>query len=226
MRKFILPIVFLTIFSTIVLISFQLGREEKFVIRVLDGDTILLEDGRKIRLMGIDAPEEGEYLYDEVREVLEDTIKGKKVGLECFGKDIYGRYLCYVFLGRNLINLELVKKGFAKVEKDYSHKFYKEFLQAEEGAKKNFLGIWKGSKFSPCIKVEVFHYNARGNDNENLNDEYFILKNICNFSVPMNGWKISDESGNFLIISVNLKPLSTLKVYSGNGKISIGMKKN
>ena len=52
---------------------------------------------------------------------------------------------------------------------------------------------------SNCISVYSLHYDAAGNDCQNLNDEYIILRNNCTVSCDLNNWKIKDESTNLYI---------------------------
>ena len=92
--------------------------------RVLDGDTVDCSDGRRVRLLGIDAPElshEGraaERYADELTEWLDARISGKQVRLE-FGPertDRYGRTLAWIYDSENrLVNRELLAAGAAKL---------------------------------------------------------------------------------------------------------------
>ena len=89
--------------------------ETGIVERVIDGDTIVLDNEEHVRLLGINTPEKREYLHDEAQNFLSENILGKNVSLE-FGKqkiDRYNRTLAYVFLGNKNINLESVKNGFS-----------------------------------------------------------------------------------------------------------------
>ena len=92
-------------------VSLPLGEQNSFRVRhVVDGDTIELENGEKVRYIGIDAPEErkrvGEvWLYDPEPHALEAAqenralVEGKKVRLEFDQekRDRYGRLLAYVY---------------------------------------------------------------------------------------------------------------------------------
>ncbi len=82
-----------------------------------DGDTIQLMDGRKVRLIGLNAPElarndnPGEPLGQEARRMLSTLLKSQRVALR-FGqekKDRYGRLLAHVYLAdrRNVQELML-----------------------------------------------------------------------------------------------------------------------
>ena len=99
--------------------------EEVYVTYVIDGDTIILKDGRHVRYIGIDTPElNSEYQKVVVREDVaarkakeanEKLVLWKKVVLE---KDVqeldqYGRTLAYVWVDGKMVNEELLKEGVA-----------------------------------------------------------------------------------------------------------------
>ncbi|HDQ39465.1 MAG TPA: nuclease [Desulfonatronum sp.] len=99
-----------------------LHAQEARVRWVPDGDTLHLADERKVRLMGIDAPEMAtdrdpeQYYARESREFLQRLVEGQEVRLETDTReqDRYGRILAYVYLpdGR-MVNEVLVEQGFA-----------------------------------------------------------------------------------------------------------------
>src|SRR4030042_4479056 len=68
---------------------------------VVDGDTIVLSDGSRVRFIGINTPEYGTYFFEEAREVLEAIVLGGEVSLEkdITDKEKYGRFLRYVYTG-------------------------------------------------------------------------------------------------------------------------------
>ncbi len=120
---------------------------EVVVTKVIDGDTILVEGGYHIRLLGIDADEKDYPCYLPAKKYLENLILGKKVRLERDKEDVdkYGRCLRYVFLNGKNVNLLLVKNGFA-VARFYlpNLKYYKEIQNAEKFAKEHKIGCkWK-----------------------------------------------------------------------------------
>lgn len=133
------------------------------VIKIIDGDTVDLNNSERVRLSGIDTPEIGECYYKEAKNKLEDLILNKDVFLErdISDKGRYGRLLRYIYVNNLLINSFLVKEGYAKVHDkyDYDIKLYKELKEVESTAKNNKLGVWGcknpkdnclyvGSKFS------------------------------------------------------------------------------
>ncbi len=89
-----------------------------------DGDTIVLDNGLKVRYLGINAPEiahhnrPGEPFGQEALKYNIKLVKGKRVRLETDIEkyDRYGRLLAYVFLkDGTFVNLEMVKAGYAYV---------------------------------------------------------------------------------------------------------------
>jgi micrococcal nuclease len=97
---------------------------EGTVERVVDGDTIILKGGGKVRYLGMDAPEmarEGrpeEFLASEAQAENARLVHNQKLRLEFDLEryDQYGRLLAYLFLpdGR-MVNAELVRRGLARV---------------------------------------------------------------------------------------------------------------
>ncbi len=190
------------------------------VTEVIDGDTIVLSNGDRIRFIGMNTPEEGMYFYGEARDVLEIMISGKEVQLE---KDIsesdqYGRKLRYVYCEGIFINLEMVKRGFANI---FTYppdvKYTEEFLEAERYARENDLGLWEISKID-IVSVKIT-YDAPGNDNENINGEYIILENIGSRILNTSGWTVKDSGTNiYRFGSYQFNPGTRIVLFSGEGK--------
>lgn len=120
--------------------------EGVLVLGVEDGDTLLLDSGDWVRLIGIDAPEKNEEYYLNAKHKLEDLVLEKKVVLE---KDVSeaderGRLLRYVYVDNKSVNKIMVEEGWARAdpyEPDIKYKI--EFAYAEQEAKNKSLGIWK-----------------------------------------------------------------------------------
>jgi micrococcal nuclease len=125
--------------------------ESAKVERVIDGDTIKLEDGRTVRLIGIDAPESVapekpvQCFGPEVSAESKRLLEGKEIRMEkdVSEKDQYGRLLRYVWVGDIFVNDYLVRKGFARADNFPPDEKYKaEFSQAQMEAKNNKRGLW------------------------------------------------------------------------------------
>jgi micrococcal nuclease len=133
--------------------------EAFLVTKVIDGDTIALENGEKVRYLGIDTPElhhpkkEVECFAYQAYEKNKELVLGKKVFLQkdISEKDKYGRLLRYVFLDEKMstdegsfINLYLVKNGFAYAATfPPDVKYANLFLTAQKEAYQKNLGLWQ-----------------------------------------------------------------------------------
>ncbi|MDO9509983.1 MAG: thermonuclease family protein [Candidatus Magasanikbacteria bacterium] len=132
--------------------NFTTSTSETFLVtRVVDGDTIELENGQKVRYIGMDTPEtvdpreEVQCFGKEASDKNKEMVEGKMVRMESdvTDKDKYGRLLRYVYVGDVFVNLELVKEGYAKIYTFPSDvKYQKLFLEAQQEAKENKLGLW------------------------------------------------------------------------------------
>lgn len=127
------------------------------VTKVVDGDTFWADDGSengvKIRLIGVDAPETRNtgrkiigYYGQQSKEYLTKLLTGKKVRLEydIDKEDQYNRTLAYVFLtDGTFVNAELVKQGYAMVMTIPPNVRYADrFVKLERKARKNNRGLW------------------------------------------------------------------------------------
>ena len=128
--------------------------------RVIDGDTILLSGGIRVRLMGVDTPEtvkprsEVEPFGPEATAFTKQAIaqNGNRVyiRLDCDRFDKYGRNLAFVYLGETdgegvaLLNEELVRAGLAKaiMTFNYSMSIKRRLYKAQKEAIENRRGIW------------------------------------------------------------------------------------
>jgi len=136
--------------------------EEKtyLVTKVIDGDTVAIEDGEVIRYIGIDTPETVhpskpvECFGKEASNKNKELVEGKRVKLE---KDVsetdrYGRLLRYVWVGDIFVNDYLVRQGYAYV---YTYppnvKYSEQFVQAQQEARENNRGLWEGC---PVTSIE------------------------------------------------------------------------
>jgi len=119
------------------------------VTKVIDGDTLDLNNDERIRMSGINTPETGECYYQEAKEKLAGLVLNKKVYLETdrSNEDKYGRLLRYIYLNETelvFVNGVLVEGGFARVYDKYKSdtKRYNELKKIEDIAKENNIGVW------------------------------------------------------------------------------------
>ena len=110
----LLVAIILIVIGIIFLVNQNKDKKVK-VIAIIDGDTIIIESGESVRLIGIDSPERGDPYFFEARDKLSYLIKNGIVLLERDkdNKDEYGRLLRYVWYNNVFINAEMVRSGYA-----------------------------------------------------------------------------------------------------------------
>lgn len=121
-------------------------------VEVVDGDTIVIENGVRVRLLGINAPEKAECYGEEAKKELNKLIAGKKIILEKdqTAADNFGRLLRYVFVYNEapdrdniFVNEKLLRGGFVMSMYVKPNKRYLALLQAaEREAQKEKAGLW------------------------------------------------------------------------------------
>ena len=122
------------------------------VTRVIDGDTIIISGERKVRLLGINAPESGDCFFEESRDALAELIDGEKVDLkkDVSGMDNFGRLLRYVFLPSGseytddmFVNQRLLRGGYADIGSASQDRVYRSLLvSARNQAVTERNGMW------------------------------------------------------------------------------------
>jgi len=122
-------------------------REGPFLVtNAVDGDTLDLNNSKRVRLSGINTPETGECYYQEAKDKLKQLTLNKEVFTESdiSNEDKYNRLLRYIYVGDTLVNSVLVKEGYARVYDKYSYdtRRYDELKEVEKIAINSKLGVW------------------------------------------------------------------------------------
>jgi endonuclease YncB( thermonuclease family) len=189
--------------------------------RVVDGDTIVLSDGRHVRYRGINTPERGEPLWAEAKDYNAQKVEGKPVSLE-FGQvmeDKYGRTLAYVFVEGEMINAALLQSGLAHLFVLEPITYYQKFLRLQEEARTQGLGMWGRDGFRGPLKITRLNANAEGDDRYNLNGEYVRICNISSAALDLKGFSLSDQQGHhYTFPKGSLRPGYTVLLFTGGGK--------
>jgi micrococcal nuclease len=151
---------FYSIVITLCVFSPSFSNETFYLVKwVDDGDTIVLSDGRRVRYIGINAPEvehfssgkqvrTGEPFGRQAKDYNKELVYLKKVRLEFDHEkhDRYGRTLAYVFLEDNtFVNDKIVLEGFAyclPVKPNMRHS--SGLLRSQRKAMAQRINIWKG----------------------------------------------------------------------------------
>lgn len=131
--------------------AIEIQGDTYLVTRVIDGDTIELENGERVRYLGVDTPESVhpsepiQCFGVESATKNRELVEGKRVTLEkdITDRDKYGRLLRYVFVNGVHIGLELVRQGYASV---YTYppdvRYSDELLVAQQEARNAKRGLW------------------------------------------------------------------------------------
>jgi micrococcal nuclease len=127
------------------------------VVRVVDGDTLVLDHGERLRLIGVDTPETKDprrpvqYFGREASDFTKEMIEGRRVRVEfdqanaaTGHKDRYGRTLGYVFRDEDgmFLNAEIIRQGFGHAYTRFPFKLAREFREHERDARSRNAGLW------------------------------------------------------------------------------------
>jgi micrococcal nuclease len=177
--------------------------EVGLVTSVVDGDTIHAQVGSQdicVRLIGIDTPEMEEPYSQEAKEALTSLVGGKLVRLETDveERDQYGRMLAYVWTANGLLwemaNEQMLRRGLASLYTVPPNVKYAERLQiAQDMAEEHGYGMWGDAGTCP-LEIVSINYDAPGNDNGNLNEEYVTFHTLVSGSLI--GYAVEDATGH------------------------------
>ena len=141
----------ISLFSLLMCFPVQAGTISGSVVRITDGDTVVVLDANKvqykIRLVGIDAPEKKQAYGKKSKENLSDLVAGKYVVVEYDKLDRYKRVLGKILLNSKDMNLEQIKSGMAwhykKYQKEQSQSDRMLYSEAEIDARNAKRGLWR-----------------------------------------------------------------------------------
>ncbi|MBW1999262.1 MAG: thermonuclease family protein [Deltaproteobacteria bacterium] len=162
----ILPFLLIFLF-----LAASLHSQDKFyrVKRVVDGDTLLLTNGDRVRLIGVDTPEvhRSKKLYRDAKRTGRDVetiialgkkasaftrsiVDKKEIRLEydqanahIRHRDRYGRLLAYVYLkDGTFLNAEIIKQGYGFAYTRFPFRYMEDFRRYEREARENRRGLW------------------------------------------------------------------------------------
>ncbi len=131
------------------------GLNKTLIVRVIDGDTVELEGGERLRYIGMNTPESTtrhECFGDEATARNRNLVEGRVVTLETdvSNRDRFGRLLRYVYVDGVMVNELLVLEGYATVSTfPPDVKYQERFLAAETAAREAAVGLWSACVESP-----------------------------------------------------------------------------
>lgn len=175
------------VFFLLIILSISFQQIWRICIKVVDGDTIILNGGEKVRLIGINTPETKDlrkpvqYFGKEAFEFTKSLVEGKKVRLEydLNIKDKYGNTLAYIYLeDGTFLNAEIIKQGYGSVYTKFPFKYFEEFRMYEREARKNKVGIWavRNEKKPGILEDNTVYITRTGKKYHRGNCIYFKKK--------------------------------------------------
>lgn len=128
----------------IVLLSWNAFAQKGVVLRVVDGDTLVLlvenHNQIKVRLSEIDAPERGQAFGSKAKDALIALCAEQPASLTNASLDRYGRTVARVSCNDVDANSAMVKSGFAWVYDEYV--VDKTLYQTQDDARRRKAGLW------------------------------------------------------------------------------------
>jgi len=147
----------------------------------------------------------------------------------------YGRLLVYLHVDGDSFNYALIGQGLARVY-DSQFQYGERYYAAESTARDANVGVWSCGTAgddptatpSPTetvadggvpLRVSEVHADAEGDDRENLNDEYVVLKNAGDEALNLSGWTVTDEADHQYTFpdGTTLDAGETLTLHTGSG---------
>lgn len=131
--------------------------------RVVDGDTLLLTSGVRVRLQGIDTPETvhpdkavqpfGPEATDYTASFVEQAAGRVTLTFGSERVDRYGRWLAFVWSGDHMLNEQLVEQGLARARLDYRYagRMKRRLATAQADARQQGRGIWSSAVTSAAL---------------------------------------------------------------------------
>ena len=142
----------------------------------------------------------------------------------------YGRLLAYVVVDGDSFNHALVRTGHARVY-DTTFTERERYERTAAAARENRRGLWScidvsgtatpgdGVVGDSPLAVAEINYDAAGNDNENLDDEYVTLRNTGTEPLDVSGWTVADDAGHTYTFPAGavVDPGATVTLRTGSG---------
>ena len=198
---------------------------------VIDGDTIVLRDDRKVRYLGINAPEHGQPYAREGTNANRRMVTSLPVRLEFdqVREDRHGRLLAYVYATKcevrgtkcgeeTLVNEQLLAEGLAHVFfMPPNTRFAERLLQVQEKAHTARRGMWKAVR-GP-LKITRIEPKGNAEEGKEALGEFVRIANVSDQSLDVSGYSIADRDGHrYEFPSAQLRPGYVLTLVTGEGQ--------
>ena len=127
----------LVVLITVLTITYLYTRPQK-VARVTEDNLLILDNGKKISLIGIDANMQG-------HRFISSMVEGREVRLDYdpMQPDKNGRCYAYVYLSDDtFVNAEVIRNGYARVDMRFPFAYSSEFINCQREAQAEKRGLW------------------------------------------------------------------------------------
>ena len=171
--------------NSYVTLAIEPESEGVFVVRVVDGDTLKLDSGETIRLLGINTPEKKEKYYAEAKAFLQSRVENKSIELKRRGIDKYRRTLGHVFIDGEYVNLEIVEQGFANVYVLEYEPYEPILRKAWEQCVESNTNLCEHSQDTCASCIVLYEFSQK--------EQKFTLKNQCERNCDLTKWVIKEE---------------------------------
>jgi micrococcal nuclease len=191
------------------------------VTRVLDGDTVVLDSGERVRYLGINTPEAGQPFAAEATARNAALVRGRTVTLETDTevRDQYGRLLAFVSVGGISVSATLLREGLAHVLLIPPNAKHAGILLAiQREAQEARRGIWGAGGIRGPFKITSVRADPPGDDREDPNREYVRIACVAKEPTSLAGYTLQDRFGHrYRFPPLTLHPGYTVLVFSGEG---------
>jgi endonuclease YncB( thermonuclease family) len=180
--------------------------------RVVDGDSVVLADGRQVRYVGINAPEAGEPFSKKARELNRRLVEGHVVRVVRARPrpDRYGRTLADVYAGERFVNAELLRAGMAHLFLFEPVSQEAALIAAENEARQARRGLWgRGGLTGPLRITAPRRWRAEDRTGRPL--EAITIANVASRPTDLGGHVLEVGGSRFAL------PAATL----GRGRVAL-----
>lgn len=181
--------------------------------RVVDGDTVILEGGQRLRVLGVNTPEKGEELYDAAARLAREMVEGREVAVRApvQRRDSYRRLLGDVVVDGKSLREALLHAGLAHVMLIPPHDPGEaaRLLEIEAGARSNRRGIWATRRFAGPLHVTSARVDGDGGCHARV-------ANVSGRAIELAGWRIRAGGAVLLLTGATIEAGRTLLVRCGD----------
>lgn len=183
---------------------------EAIISSVVDGDTVKLSDGNKVRILGIDTPETVDprkavqCFGKEASDKMKELVDGKKIILLVDAsqgdKDKYGRLLRYIYLDNVDIGATMIREGYAYAYLKYPTSKTEEYKVLEAQAREGKKGLWAETTCNGLTEIPKTTPQTNTVTNTNTSTNLNVAPIPTNTSVNTN------QTSNANTNTVNIEP--------------------